>query len=176
MQKDLEDDMKHFFRRTKLRTHFKNEETLDEGKPKEEQIFTKRNQWTPPRTHHTVETFIQAVTRDIQDSKRNPFPKQNLSKGEQKALSNFKKRNDIIFTNADKGGTVVIIDTKRYIDEVNKQNNEFYKCITENPTLRHNQIINNTIDNFINRQLIKQEVGEGLRINNPHTQKILYTS
>ena len=165
--------MKHFFRRIKLRAHFKKEETHDEEKPKEEQIFTKRSQWTPPRAHHTVETFIQAVTRDIQDSKRNSLPKENLSKGEQKALSNFKKRNDIIITNADKGGAVVIIDTKSYIDEVNKQlnNNEFYKCITDNPTLWHNQIINNSIDNFINRQLIRQEVGEGLKINNPRTPR-----
>ena len=42
MQKDLEDDMKHFFRRIRLRAHFKNEKIFDEGKPKEEHIFTMR--------------------------------------------------------------------------------------------------------------------------------------
>ena len=104
--------MKNFFRSIKLRAHFKTEEKPDERKPIEEQIFRKKRNWTPPRTHHTVETFIQAVTRDIHDSKREPLPKPNLSKGEQKALSDLQKRNDIVITNADKGGAVVIIGTK----------------------------------------------------------------
>ena len=79
--------MKHFFRRIKLKAHFKNKNKSDQEKPTEEKIFSKRSEWTPPRTHHhTVQTFIQAVTRGIHDSKRNPLPKQNMSKGEQKAL------------------------------------------------------------------------------------------
>ena len=37
-------------------------------------------------------------------------PKRNLSKGEQKAMEELAKRKDIIITNADKGGAVVIMD------------------------------------------------------------------
>ena len=37
-------------------------------------------------------------------------PKPNLSKGEQKTMEELAKRKDIIITNADKGGAVVIMD------------------------------------------------------------------
>ena len=37
-------------------------------------------------------------------------PKPNLSKGDQKAMEELAKRKDIIITNADKGGAVVIMD------------------------------------------------------------------
>ena len=47
--------------------------------------------------------------------------KPNLSKGEQKAMEELAKRKDIIITNADKGGDVVITDVEKYINEANCQ-------------------------------------------------------
>ena len=40
-------------------------------------------------------------------------PKDNLTKGEQKALEELSKRDDIIITNADKGRAIVIMDTDK---------------------------------------------------------------
>ena len=40
-------------------------------------------------------------------------PKPNLSKGEQKAIEKLAKRKDIIITNADRGGAVVIMDAEK---------------------------------------------------------------
>ena len=48
-------------------------------------------------------------------------PKPNLSKAEQKAMEELEKRKDIIITNADKGGAVVIINVEKYINEANRQ-------------------------------------------------------
>ena len=48
-------------------------------------------------------------------------PKPNLSTGEQKAMEKLAKRKDIIITNADKGGAVVIINVEKYINEANRQ-------------------------------------------------------
>ena len=48
-------------------------------------------------------------------------PKPNLSKGEQKTMEELAKRKDIIITNADKGGAVVIMDVEKYINEANHQ-------------------------------------------------------
>ena len=45
----------------------------------------------------------------------------NLSKGEQKAMDELAKRKNIIITNVDKGGAVVVMDIERYINEVNRQ-------------------------------------------------------
>ena len=65
------------------------------------------------------------------------------------------------------------MDTEKYINEVYRQlsNKEFYQHITENPTDALNQIIKITIDSFVNRQLIKQEVGQGLKRSNPRTAR-----
>jgi len=72
----------------------------------------------PPWTHHTLERFIQAVTRDIDDSERSPLPKV-----EEKTLNHLQTCTDIFITNADKGGAVVILDTTRYINNVDRQLN-----------------------------------------------------
>ena len=48
-------------------------------------------------------------------------PKSNLSAGEQKAMEKLAKRKDIIITNADKGGAVVIINVEKYINEANRR-------------------------------------------------------
>ena len=48
-----------------------------------------------------------------------------------------RKRKDLIITNADKGGAVVIMDTDSYIKEANRQLSDkaSYKQLTQDPTL-----------------------------------------
>ena len=65
---------------------------------------------------HTVETFIAAVKKDILNSPVKPVSKDNLSREEKKGLNNLKERDHVIFTEADKGGEIVIWDTKDYIN------------------------------------------------------------
>ena len=45
--------------------------------------------------------------------------KTNLTYKEHAAMEELAKRKDLIITNADKGGAVVIMDTDRYIKEAN---------------------------------------------------------
>eukprot|EP00795_Rhopilema_esculentum_P003972 gene3972-18216_t len=70
--KELEEDMKEFFRKIKLKAHFNNnEETLedeeetDEQQTDEERIFRKKSRWTIYNVHRTVKTFIEEVKSDI---------------------------------------------------------------------------------------------------------------
>ena len=51
-------------------------------------------------------------------------PKDNLTKGEQKTLEKLSKRDDIIITNADKGGAMVIMDIDKYVSEAQRQLND----------------------------------------------------
>ena len=60
-------------------------------------------------------------------AKTEKFLRDNLTKSEREAL-NLQKRNDIIITKADKGGVVVILDIKGYIDETNGQLNDTNNC------------------------------------------------
>ena len=48
----------------------------------------------------------------------------NLTKREQKALEELSKTDDIIITNADKGGAIVVMDIGRYISEAQCQLND----------------------------------------------------
>ena len=48
-------------------------------------------------------------------------PKDNLTKGEQKTLEELSTRDDIIITNADKEGAIVITDIDKYISEAQCQ-------------------------------------------------------
>ena len=43
--------------------------------------------------------------------------KSNLSNGEQKAMKHISEQRDIIITTADKGNTVVVMDTENYIKQ-----------------------------------------------------------
>ena len=59
--------------------------------------------------------------------------KHNLTKGEQKALDELSKRDDIIITNAAKGGAIVITDIDKYITEAqfHPNDNNNYKNFTQ---------------------------------------------
>ena len=57
------------------------------------------------------------------------------------------KRKDLIITNADNGGGVVILDTDSYIKETNRQLSDkaSNKKLTQDPTLEHNRMVNQVI-------------------------------
>ena len=113
-------DLNNFFRRIKLKAHFtKQDADKEEDKDEitEEAYFKKKSNWTPTNVHHTIDTFILAVSNAINNSNTKPLPRDNLTKKQRKALKNLKNRTDIIITKADKGRALVIIDVDDYIKE-----------------------------------------------------------
>ena len=158
----------------RLRSHFGNNST-----PKDtEKIFSKSNStWEPNDVHHTVKTFVEDFTRQInnsiQDVNKKKSPQKNLTKQEEGALKDLMKRNDIIICNADKGGAVVILDVKVYIKEAERQLSDetFYKKLPSDPTELHTALVNNCIDNLRIKNLIPEKLANGLKVNN---QELLY--
>ena len=75
-------------------------------------------------------------------------------------MEELSKRNNPIITKADKGGTVVVIDTDNYIKEANRQLSDkaSYKQLTEDPTLQNNRMVNQTIKRFKNEKLLSQKL------------------
>ena len=88
-------------------------------------------------------------------------------------MEELAKRKDLIITNADKGGAVVIMDTDSYIKEANQQLSDkaSYKQLTQDPKLQHNKMVNQTIQRFKNAKLLPQKIADGLKITNPKTPK-----
>ena len=166
-------DVKQCHSRIKLRSHF----VINESPNLTEKIFNKSNStWEPKEIHHTVNTFIEDFTQKINNSlqeQRNikTIPKKNLTKPEEKALKDLMKRNDIIICDADKGGSVVILDVKDYIKEADRQlsDEHFYKKLPEDATLLHGELVNNAIEHLKNRNLISEKLANGLKLSDPRT-------
>ena len=116
-------EMEPSFRLIKLKAHFKDQ--YNEKSNKEDQIFKhhSKKKWTPNKNHHTIETYIEATEREHKQqgdiSKTKGYS--NLSKGGRIAMKELSDHTEIIITKADKGGAVVIMDVKDYINEAHRQ-------------------------------------------------------
>ena len=66
----------------------------------------------------------------------------NLSEREQKALEELRVTDDIVITNANKGGAVVKLDVKDYVEECERQlsNTKNYKRLQKDPTATNNEL------------------------------------
>ena len=86
------------------------------------------------------EAFIKAVNKDVElATKGKPEkPKSNLDEEERDAFKELAEQTDVLITNVDKGGTLVIWETKYYISEANRQLN-----VTSN----HKRLPNNSTKN-----------------------------
>ena len=65
-------------------------------------------------------------------------------------MEELAERTDIIITNADSIGGIVIMNTDDYINEANCQlsDKDNYKQFLNDPTLQHNEMVNITIEKF----------------------------
>ena len=117
------DDFYDFYRFTRLKVRFK--DAANHHHFTEEGIFKKPSSkyLHPSKKHHPVQTFIKATNNDIDATiKKLKQPKcSNLSEKEQKPLEEVKVRDEIIITNPDKRGAVVILDLKNYVEECERQ-------------------------------------------------------
>ena len=85
---------------------------------------TRKGKWTPPRSRDAaLDTYINAVELDIVSSQPSKI-QNNLSKEERTALTNFRKRSDIVIKPAAKGSRTVIMDYSWYINECYRQLND----------------------------------------------------
>ena len=66
---ELDADLNDFFRRIKLKAYFK--DTPNNKNDDENRLFkqNKNKKWTPPNNHHTINTYVEAVKKDIEQSK-----------------------------------------------------------------------------------------------------------
>ena len=88
-------------------------------------------------------------------------------------MEELAKRKDLIITNADKDGAVVIMDTDRYSKEANQQLSDkaSYKKLTQDPTLQHEKMVNQTRKTYKNEKLLPKKTADGLKVSNPKTPR-----
>ena len=175
----LKSDIDDFTRKIKLKAHFGS--TNEASNPnqdginnKKEFYIKKHSTWQPNESHHTVKTFIDALTNDIEKLPDTPNNrKHNLTKKELQALKDLQNRDDIVITNADKGGAVVIQDVESYIKEAKRQLNDetsYEKC-QHDLTQKHLKQVNDTIDSFQKSQLLSEKTFKMLKSTKVKTPK-----
>ena len=93
----------------------------------------------------------------------------NLSEKKLKALQELQSRDDIVITDVDKGGAVVILDVEHYIKEMERQlhNTRNNKRVNHNPTTTKNEAVNKIIKRFYWGNLISKNIGKVLEIESP---------
>lgn len=127
-----------------------------------------------------AESFIEATNNDIDaEMKQLKGPKYSkLSEREQKSLEDLKARDEIIITNVDNVGAVVILDGKGYVKECERQlnNTKHYRHLQKDSIVRSDKLVHNLIERFENEKLIPQNIAKGLKINSPQNSRFLYTS
>ena len=117
-----------------------------------------KSTWEPKKKHHTINSFIEALNNDVDEifKHKQTLPRNNISQHEKNIISEFSKREDLVFTKADKGGAIVILDLEDYIEKANKELKDeiYYKKISYDPTHNYMKIVSETIEIFHCQQVL----------------------
>ena len=85
---------------------------------------------------------------------------------------------DITIKSADKGGSIVIMNTTDYIQEAQRQlsNQQHYRTLNTDPTVTYNKHIHHIIDQAWRLGIIDGTTKENLQTKSPTNFLILYTT
>ena len=122
---------------------------------------------------HGLNPNIEATCNEIQEKigQTRPSKYSNLTIKEKKAMQELQSRDDIVITDADKGGAVAILDVEDYFKEAERQlkNKQNYIKINYDPTTLSNETIHKVIWSFQKENLLSKNISEGLKTENPKT-------
>ena len=95
--------------------------------------------------------------------------KKNLPQKHFQAMGDLHNNRNIIIKPADKGGSIVIMNTTDYIQEAHRQlrNPEHYKPLTSDPTTTYKKYIHHLIDQAWRLGIINDTTKESLQTKNP---------
>ena len=117
-----------------------------------------------PQKNYTSNTYVEAVDNDMEEilEHKQTLQWNNISNADKTVINEFSKRDDLVFTKADKGGATVILGIKNYIEKANKElNNEYYyKELNHNLIQEHTRIINNTIETFQQQLVLLKNISD----------------
>ena len=86
------------------------------------------------------------------------------------------RKDKTVITKADKGGATIIWDVNDYVDECERQLNNYnvYRKLDHNPIQEHVNLINNTLDEFKGSNELSPEIEKAIRAQNKtiHASKI----
>ncbi|XP_073435684.1 uncharacterized protein [Dendrobates tinctorius] len=180
---DCKVDLNRFFRTVKLKEWFHNKSKNMISQEAELCIaklgLKKKSLFVPPNSSAAIETFVEAVTRDIESLRSKGmegFTKPNLRTEEVKAMNELIHDETIIIKRADKGGALVIMDKENYVAEIMRQigDQDVYRKLSQDPKFQIIRNIGNIVKPALEQGLIDKEIFDFLLHITP-TTPILYT-
>ena len=127
--------------------------------------------WTPPSGQDPfLDTYRSSITNEFLKQLDRPSTKikKNLKKEEYQAMRELHMNNDIVNKPADKGGSIVIMNTTDYVAETERQlnNPNHYEKLQEDPTQKFNTHIRKLIN-----QACRLNIIDDTTYNNQQTKK-----
>ena len=103
-----------------------------------------KSNWKAPLGSASLETFININEISLSNEPHRLIKNQNITESERTAIRELSKNNEITIKPADKGGAVVIQNTRDYIKEANRQLREkdTYVALTKDPTEKFHKEVN----------------------------------
>ena len=186
-------DLKRFHRNLRLKSHFKEDDdllsdTIDHAlsdisylaSPNDSDAFQNREFRNKskfnPKGPLPLEAFILANESDTSFLKWSNPRVNNLTRGERQAMTELANNKDITIKKADKGSSVVIMNTSDYITETKKllDNTLHYRLDETCQTDTHYALIVEALDNILTKEEITEETYDYLVNDVPRTP-LLYT-
>ncbi|CAC5404951.1 unnamed protein product [Mytilus coruscus] len=140
-------DIKEFCRKLRLKNHFRDQES----KTDDESIVRNKSKFTPEKgKNKNLDLYIDHLSNFPLIPKPQDTVKNNLPLKQQQALSRLQKDESIIIKEADKGGTIVIMDRIYYRDTTQEQLNakQYYRELNNNMDKETMRNINKLISKF----------------------------
>lgn len=143
----LATDIKSFGRKLRLKEYFTESEDTDENSSKREEvgIFRNKGKFNPPRGRDkTLDLAVDSLTQvadNLDDCDGLRSKRSNISKQEWHAINSLKNNRKIVIKEADKGGSVVIMNTEYYAEKMKSmlQDSNTYKEVVNDD---HRKITN----------------------------------
>lgn len=126
---ELKENLAAFTRKIRLLEYFDGEENDDES------LVRNKSDFTPPKNrNNALEKFISNL-ENTPISTRNIKCKQNVSQQQREAIKRLSEDRSIVIKEADKGGSVVVMDTGHYKTMVLNflNHNEYYEHLEKDP-------------------------------------------
>ena len=141
-----------------------------------EQKLKTKSGWIPPPGSSSLEGFITANEVALTNKDYNFDLRPNITKPEKKALKDLSRDIEITIKQADKGGATVILDTKDYVTEGNRQLNDrsTYEVTTQDLTDQINNKVNSKLDEMERNGEITHSLKESLKSEVPTTPCIYF--
>jgi hypothetical protein len=176
----LFEGVEKFIRKIKLRCHFgKRPESSQETptdplfEPSIDQLFKIPSNWIPEIKDSSVIQFTNIIRKLLLFKKETNAVHSNISLKDLKEIQDLSKNPDLTIKKADKGNSIVIMDTVDYLHEGFRQlsDTNFYQKMEEDLTTIHEGQVNRIIHELFVQKLITKKTKNFLWAKNCRTAR-----